>query len=324
MRFSKHEFPELQFLTKEINNILGENDSGNGQVIILNREPNSLASTFPSEIISCRLSDGSELQLFCKYSAGFSHNSFGHRGDLSYEIDVYRQVLKNLEIPSPMFYGAYQDEAAGEAWIFLQYFEEDLHVKVSIYHTSMHAAARWLGQFHLEGEAFLRKESIPFLKRHDSNYYCGWADRTSSFANHLHKSYPWLETICKEFREVVYDLLEPSCTIIHGEYYPNNVLYYKEQIYPVDWESAAIATGEIDLASLTDNWSEKIRLECISEYQSARWPEGPPAEFERTFETAQLYWHFRWLGERPEWTTHENERWRFEEMQQLGEQLGMI
>jgi hypothetical protein len=34
--------------------------------------------------------------------------------------------------------------------------------------------------------------------------------------------------------------------------------------------------------------------------------------------------HFRWLGDRPEWTTHKNSFWRFEHLRSAGEQLGLI
>jgi hypothetical protein len=324
MPFSDHEFPDMNTISEKLNSALRETQSVNNQVTILNRERNTLASTFPSEIITCKMGDGSERQIFVKYSAGLSHNSYGHRGDIPYEIEVYRQVLQNIQSPSPFFYGAYQNEPSGEAWIFIQNFEDELRVKASIHHASMHAAARWLGGFHKENGVFLSKDMFPFLNIHDGDYYLGWAKRTSLFAGHLHEEFPWLENLCEQFGEVIDNLLAQPLKIIHGEFYPDNILYYEEEIYPVDWESAAIAKGEIDLASLIDNWSEKVRVECINEYQTARWPEGPPSNFETVLETAELYWHFRWLGDRPEWTTHENDRWRFEEIHRLGERLELI
>ena len=50
---------------------------------------------------------------------------------------------------------------------------------------------------------------------------------------------------------------------------------------------------------------------CEREYQRSRWPEGAPREFGRTLDSAQLYLYFRWLGERPEWTTREKTFWRY-------------
>ena len=103
-----------------------------------------------------------------------------------------------------------------------------------------------------------------------------------------------------------------------------NIMYSRKTIYPVDWESAAVAIGEIDITSLTENWPPEFREVAMAEYQLVCFPEGPPANFERRFDPAQLYWHFRWLGDRPEWTTDEKYLWRFAEIRILGEQLGMI
>ena len=60
------------------------------------------------------------------------------------------------------------------------------------------------------------------------------------------------------------------------------------------------------------------------EYQSARWPEAPPADFERKLDAAQIYWNFRWLGERPDWTHREKALQRFERLRSLSERMGLI
>jgi hypothetical protein len=59
-------------------------------------------------------------------------------------------------------------------------------------------------------------------------------------------------------------------------------------IYPVDWESAAVAAGEIDLAALTEGWPPGFVEQCELEYQRARWPEGPPTGFERRLAAAPV------------------------------------
>jgi thiamine kinase-like enzyme len=316
--------PALGKLTKNINSVISENQFTAGPVIILSRESNDYATTFPSEIVTCQLADGSELQLLCKYSAGFNHNSYGHRGGVSYEADIYRHVLQKVQVTTPLFYGAHQDAVTGEIWLILEYFDEDLRVKASDNLTAMQAAARWLGKFHKENETLLSEASFPFLNRYDADYFRGWANRASQFAGDLRQSFPWLDTICQYFRENVDTLLGPQDNIIHGEYYPNNILFYQDNIFPVDWESAAIAVGEIDLASLIEKWPFDIARDCISIYQSIRWPEGPPTDFEQKMDASQLYWLFRWLGDQPERTLHPESSERFERLQVSGERLGLI
>ena len=60
--------------------------------------------------------------------------------------------------------------------------------------------------------------------------------------------------VCQRADEFIAQLLAAPRTMIHGEFYPGNILYEKGRICPVDWESAAIAAGELDLAALTEGW----------------------------------------------------------------------
>ena len=117
-----HQYPDLQTITENISITLSDYFSLNGQVNILAREENSLVSTFPSEIVTCQLADGSELRIICKYSAERSFNTYGHQNGLSYEAKVYRHVLQPLPISSPKFYGAHQDSFNEENWLILEQF----------------------------------------------------------------------------------------------------------------------------------------------------------------------------------------------------------
>ncbi len=332
------QLPDLQTLTHSLNAIFNDHNSledqsqipgaraegQRGQVTILDREPNPRTSTFPSEVVTCRLADGSQLRLLCKYAAGHNHNTYGHRGGIAYEAEVYRQVLGPLPVSTPAFYGVHKDATTGEPWFILEYLDQSLRIKDSHDRTLMHAAARWLGGFHRANASLLSPDSMPFLKRHDADYYLGWAERTARFADHLHQRFPWLAALCQRFEEIVDILLEPPAIIIHGEYYPGNVLFCEGTIYPVDWESTAVAISEIDLASLIEGWPAKTARVCKAEYLAARWPEGPPPDFERKLEAVQFYWHFRWLGDRPAWTHQEKALKRFAGLQALGERFGLI
>jgi hypothetical protein len=92
-------------------------------------------------------------------------------------------------------------------------------------------------------------------------------------------------------------------------------------IYPVDWESAAVAVGEIDLAALTEGWPQAFVQQCELEYQRARWPDGPSTCFERRLAAARLYLQFRWLGSE---TDRDPSLPRFERLRCEGERLGLI
>ena len=317
-------FPDSQTLARMLETSFGDSRLSGDQLTILARESNPRTSTYPSEVLICRLPDGREIRLLCKYAGGRDHTAYGHRAGVAYEAEVYRSVLQPLPVSAPAFYGLHNDETTGEAWLILEYLDKSLRVKDSKDHTLMYASARWLGEFHKANESCLSPASLAFLSTYDAEYYLGWADRTSRLAGPLHQLFPWLATLCKRFEQVVGLLLEPPAIVVHGEYYPNNILFRQGTIYPVDWESTAIAIGEIDFASLTEHWSSAIADRCRAEYLSARWPDGVPAEFEQRLEIARLYWRFRWLGERSDWTTEEKSRWRFNDLQSIGERLGLI
>lgn len=324
MHTSLIQLPDLETLAHSFDTIFNENNSPKHRVTILAREPNPRTSTYPSEVVTCQLADGSELRLLCKYAAGRSHNAYGHRGGVTYEAKVYRHVLQPLPVSAPRSYGTYNDAISGEMWLIIEYFDKCLRVEDSPDPAVLQAAARWLGRFHKISESVRSTDSPPFLNRHNAEYYLGWAERTSLFAGDLHQCFPWLAKLCQRFEEIVDTLLEPPAVIIHGEYYPNNILFSQTTIYPVDWEAAAVSIGEIDLASLTEGWPPDFVREAKAEYRLARWPEGPPADFERKLDAAQFYWLLRWLGDRPERTAHENELSRFEQLNTLGERLGLI
>jgi aminoglycoside phosphotransferase (APT) family kinase protein len=130
--------------------------------------------------------------------------------------------------------------------------------------------------------------------------------------------------LCERTEAFVRALSAAPATVIHGEYVPHNVLIRRDDAYPIDWESAAIAFGEIDLASLVDKWPPDVEQACEREYQRARWPSGPPPNFLQTLDMARLYWDFRWLGDRPEWTGSEKVGPRFEHLRRTAERLGLV
>lgn len=315
-------YPDMHTLTHGLACVFGNNGSKSGPVKVLDREPNVYSSSFASEIVTCQLADGSQRRLFCKYGSSDSQSGYGHRGGLAYEIAVHRDVLQPSRLSSPQFYGAYTDEAARMNWLIVEYVDEGMHVSKSL--TAMKLAARWIGRFHAATEARLASDSMTFINTYDAEYYLGWARRTLLFAGQLPQRLSWLAALGARFKEFADLLLTVPVSVIHGEYCVHNILFRDETIYPVDWESAAIAAGEIDLVSLTDDWSEDVVQMCEAEYGQARWPKGAPASFSRTLSAARLYWSLRWLGEAPDWPNCKGLSWRCKQLRAAGEKLGWI
>ena len=325
VKASLPQFPDSKTLTLGLTSVFRSSGDGLCEVTILDRKPAVEASTSPSEIVTCRLGDGNELRLFCKYAASHNRTSHGHRRGLAHEAAVYRHLLKPSQLSTPTFYGSHTDTTTGQTWLILEFLEGSVRVNQTPEPAAtMPLAAGWIGRFHAAAEELLSSAPESFLNTYDAEYYLGWVRRTSQFAGDLHRRFPWLATLCERFEDAVRLLLKPPLTIIHGEYYRENVLFRGGVTYPVDWESAAIAAGEIDLATLTERWPAEIARQCELEYERARRPEGSPADFAQVLGVARLYVHFRWLGDRPEWTMGERYLWRFEQLRSGAERLGLI
>jgi hypothetical protein len=310
-------FPGLRALASGLASVFGR-----GRVKLIGREPNAYASYYPSEIVNCQLEDGSELKLLVKYAVAPNQKDRGHRIGLEYEAEVYRQVLEPLKVSAPKLYGTYTDKATGRTWLVLEYLDEAAHAhRGDVQAVAMVLAARWIGQFHVASSA-LPTARILSLNRYTQRYYLEWAWQTLAFDGHQQKR--WLSALCRRYKEAVRLLVEQPLAIIHGDYYADNVLFRRGVIHPYDWERAALAVGEIDLASLTNGWHEELVGECEVEYQQARWPDGPPAEFNCTLDSARLYLLFRLLGEAPGWPDQETRQWRFEQLRSVGERLELI
>ena len=316
--------PETRVVEGAFTSLLGATDAP-GRVVVLSRQPNVYTSTSLSEIIRCELPDGRELELFCKYGAPRAGDSYGHQGGVPYEVLVYRHVLDPLKSSVPTFFGAYIDAPGGRTWLVIEHVAGSLRMSRTADPLAMPHAARWIGEFHRRHEDRTADDEMSFLTRYDFAFYEGWARRTERFAASLRSRYPWLSSLCEGFPQLIPALMAAPSTIIHGECYPENILVRDGAVYPVDWESAAIAAGEIDLASLTERWSKEVAEQCELAYRSARWPQGfPHYDADRTLAIAQLYLHLRWLGDRPERTIARNSRWRFAALRSLGEQIGVI
>ena len=290
--------PSRSELQRGLEAMLREAGVGGG-VEIVGREE-ILGGTFPKEVVTCRRADGTSLQVFCKYQGDASHVEYGHRGDVGYEALVYRTLLRRMHTSGPRFIGSLVDHAAGGTWLAIEYAEGA--ERVNHVDDAIPVAAGWLGRFHAEAQRMLEAEPDLPLKRYDADYYLGWARRTLEFAGPLLAQFPWLRPLCERFGDAVELLLESPATVVHGEFYPANVLIRGDRIYAVDWESAAIAAGEIDLAFLTFGWPDPGVAQALDAYRAGFGPQQPPAPPDARLDAARVYGVLRWLGDRPAWT----------------------
>ena len=293
------EYPDSRVLARVLAKTLVQSGRDTAGVAILDRRALS-GSTFPVEIVSCQLRDGGAFQVFCKYEAGRSHPGHGHRGGVSYEADVYESLLRPSSCSAPAFFGRYHHRRSGDTWLFIEAVNANsiANTRRADSVVALPEAAGWIGRFHADFATHISK--LPNITRYDAGYYRGFVNRVIEFSKGRRRQYPWLDPVCDRADEIIAQLLAAPVTVVHGEFYPGNILCEKERICPVDWESAATAPGELDLASLTEGWPPELVATCEDRYVEARWPgEGAPPAFRRTLAAARLYWSFRWLGNSP-------------------------
>ncbi len=321
--------PSTQSLEKRLSELL-KNDQPTG-IAIVDRQKNNHTSTFPSEIVTCRTSDGSLLKLLCKCVSHKLDTVDPRPIEPLYEIDVYRYVLAPSPLTAPKFHGAWINDASGAAWLVIEWLNQCRRlVHFEDHQTAMQAAATWIGAFHALNESRLPQPELSFLDRFDLQHYRRKLEQMQTATKGLITDYPWLSHLFEEFGKVIRILLSAKQTIIHGEYYPSNILYGAAGVYPVDWETAAVAAGEIDLATLTENWPQEVVERCRQAYVQARYANATADwDFERRLAAARLYVQFHWLRYeynplRPQWSLKTSGAWRFDQLHEAGRQLGIL
>ncbi len=308
-------FPDRETLRRGLTSVFNSDRLSRARLTILRRQPCTRASNLPSEIVTCRAGERGTLWLLCKYASR-------NRREVPYEAEVYRQVLQPYQASTPACYGTYSDKRTGSTWLILEYLKQSVPVEEVPDSAAIRVAARWIGRFHAVHEVRLARAPIPFLTTYEAEYYVKWARRTAQLAGHWHGRFPWIAPLCKRLEAALVALVGRPPTVIHGDYFAHNVLSERGVICPVDWEDAAIAAGEIDLATLTQGWPGKIVKQLEVEYQRARWPKNAPTDFRRTLDLARAYVLSRWLGER--WMTENSCLWRFERLRSVSKRLGLL
>jgi hypothetical protein len=312
--------PDADSLARGISSALAETGEGGGRVAVLSRQSCIYSSTFPTEIVTCRVDGRPPIRLLCKYSCSRGTSPYAPRRGPAHEALVYRHLLRSNRLTTVRFYGAYEEPERGDTWLLLEYLDHSERLDVaSPARAAMERAATWIGRFHAIGAGVPVERGRSFLTPYDEGHYLlEWAQRTARLKRAQHASPPWFSHLLERYEELARLLASAPRTVIHGEYYPENILICAGSVYPIDWESAAVATGEIDLASLIERWDAELAAVAVQAYRRARWQGSAPESFPRMLDAARVYWQLRWLEQGDAYG------WRFEELRAAGERLGLI
>jgi len=247
------------------------------------------------------------------------------------EITVYREILRHVDLDTATCYGSIVDEAGDRFWIFLEKVPGIRLNKVGEFGVWQTIAAR-LARMHsrlFDRVPHLDREQP--LVRYDATFYHRWPERAIQFS--LPGSRSDLERIAAGYASIVQELLRSPLTIVHGDFFPFNVLVDRRsdrdlRMRTIDWETAGIGPALVDLAALiAGSWGEEEKRALVESYRRAIDPEiviVPAGEaFDRLLDACRLHVCLQWLGYAPEWTERHGEAW-FAEALPIAERLGLL
>lgn len=309
--------PDLRIALEQA---LGRDSCEARRIVGIDRQPNDYWSSHQVERIEVRFEDEGTLRVFFKRlgQAGRMEAAVGVKpsflDDPAREIAVYREILNPLAPGTPVCHGWHVDPAAGRYWLFLEPVAGSLLGEVGDFSVWLEAA-RWLGRFHARtAEEAERGHWSGFLLRHDAPYFREWIGRARA---HSGRAGGWttarrrqLRWLASRYDRVVEALVSLPRTLIHGEFYPSNLLVRADgeggRICPVDWEMAAVGPGLIDLAALTTGrWTAAERLALHGAYlggipPGASW--RPAADgLSTALAFCRIHLAVQWLGWSPGW-----------------------
>ena len=137
-------------------------------------------------------------------------------------------------------------------WLFLERVEGVLLWQVGRFEQWERAAA-WLAGFHSHFVGMAQCEPQPeFLLRFDSDHCLRWIERAAQFVTRANGALSCVSggpfgRLVKHYGRVADRLSSAGRTVIHGEFYPSNIILRGgakgTQLCPIDWEVAAMDLG---------------------------------------------------------------------------------
>jgi len=255
------------------------------------------------------------------------------------EMETYRALLDPKQFGTAICYGTTQRPELERYWLFLERVSGPLLWQAGRIE-SWKCAAHWIANLHtrFSRNAGAQIKLPQFLLRHDQQYYLRWMQRAGDLISTRRASlgkelYQQFERLACNYDRVIGRLLSLPQTLIHGEFYPSNVILRRgtsaKSVCPIDWEVAAVGPGLIDLAALTSgNWTAQQKRILVQAYCDGLQSHHASASLEDMLEFVdycQLHLAVQWLGWADDWTppkTHAQD-WLGEALK-LSKHLGIL
>jgi aminoglycoside phosphotransferase (APT) family kinase protein len=242
----------------------------------IRRRPCEFATSCPLTELTVEGADGTTERMLLKELVRQPHRpDFLHEPQR--EIRAYRDILAPERIGAALY-------AYGDDWLVIELVDG-----VELWQVGeperWEAVAAWLGRMHARftGHEDQLHAANPYLL--DGAIVTTWLDRALDRIDGLLDAGACYEALA--------ELGALPRTLVHGEFYPSNVLLCGERVVPVDWEMAMVGPGLLDLAALITGWSERVQDRLVSAYGGA-----DPVALDR----ARLALALQWIGWDSGWT----------------------
>ena len=293
------------------------------RIIDVRRRASLQRTSFAIEELDVYLDDGSKLELICKDLSRRALSDCAAKAKPAFlydplrEIETYRSILSRLDLGTPTLYGAIVHGPENVYWLFLERAAGTELYKLGEMET-WHEVARWLASLHSSVAALpdLRdRPALYHLLDYNEEYFRLWMRRAHDVASCARGSVgaeirAKIRQLASRYEEVVNVLTKLPRTLIHGEFYPSNILVGQGgdglRVCPVDWEMAAIGPGLLDVAALSaGKWSNAERRGIVLAYQEAAAQRGLSTVVGTDLGTAlnccRLHIAVQWLGWSLDW-----------------------
>jgi aminoglycoside phosphotransferase (APT) family kinase protein len=276
-----------------LEDVLGEYFGTPTRVEVTSSREGTYVSSWSQREVDVRLADGRQLSLLVKSFEPASGAKPDLVVDTRREERIYRDLLPALEGGTPRFYGVAEDGS-----LVLERVAGTPLWQVGDF-TKWLEAARWAGRLHSTFERVPSRSSG--LLPYDDAYYRAWPARARENLPEV----ALLDAVAGDYDAVVRLLLALPTTIIHGEFHASNIIVRDNDddggggICVLDWETAAVGPGLMDLADLTSGGWDADRRGALAEayFSATDQPTAAPA----ALAACRLHRALQWLGWSHDW-----------------------
>jgi Ser/Thr protein kinase RdoA (MazF antagonist) len=305
---------------------------------IVTRRPYPYATSSLLEDLEVQQASGATVHLVAKHLGRAEMTAAARRAKpatlhcAGRELAVYRHILADAGLATPALIGGWADDDRG----VLVVERVDGIPLAQIGGFSMwEATARWLARMHTKFADQLPvipavPDPRPSLVRYDLELLGAAGREGLRRADEEQLGSAEVRGALRSCHErALKVLVSADPTLVHGDFYPSNILIAGARTAVVDWELAGTGPGVLDLAALVaGRWTSAQRQHLTLAYHEEAallGPAVPLSQLRRDLELASVHVALCWVGSAPGWDAPEGHRrdWFADAVASLGRLDGL-